>query len=191
MIFFQHGDLQAFLLKEKLQEDTARLYCSQIASAINYMHTYKIIHRDIKPENILMFKSKTDEVYTMKLCDFGLAEEISTMCGLKRVCGSPSFIAPEILEFKSYGLAVDIWSMGILFYLMLCNYVPFDDEELSEKFDMIIHSELVFPPTDWSSISTDAKGLIKRMLNKNPKNRPKASDVMYSRWFKKPVSVFS
>lgn len=176
-------------MKETIFEDTARLFCLQIASAINYMHSYKIVHRDIKPENILMFKSKTDTAYTLKLCDFGLAEEI-TMCGLQRVCGSPSFIAPEILEFKSYGLAIDVWSMGILFYLILSSYVPFDDDDLSEKFDLIMHTDVEFPPPEWEAISTDAKGLIRRMLQKNPKKRLKASQVMYHRWFRKSVSAF-
>ena len=155
------------------------------------MHSLNIAHRDLKPENVLLFKSKQDTNYTLKLCDFGLAEEVNSLDGLSRVCGSPSYVAPEILEFKAYGLAVDVWSMGILFYLILCRYVPFEDIDMSRKFDMIMKSKVEFPETEWSSVSKEAKQLIVLMLEKIPKKRIKASGVLYSKWFRQPVSLFN
>ncbi|XP_066924917.1 myosin light chain kinase A-like [Clytia hemisphaerica] len=188
----EHGDLQEFIQKkeEQLLEETARHFCLQIASAINYMHSMKLAHRDIKPENVLLFKdNKQDLNYTLKLCDFGLAEETKTLDGFTRVCGSPSYVAPEILEFKPYGIAVDIWSMGILFYLILCRYVPFDDIDMGRKFELIMNTKLEFPETEWNDISKEAKQLIGLMLERNPRRRIKASGVLYNKWFRRTAST--
>lgn len=149
----------------------------------------KIAHRDLKPENVLLFKQKQDTNFTLKLCDFGLAEE-ATSLGFTRVCGSPSYVAPEILEFKSYGLAVDIWSMGILFYLIICKYVPFEDTDMNRKFELIMKSRLEFPEDEWSSVSKEAKQLIGLMLEKNPRRRIKAGSVFHNKWFRGTVSIF-
>ena len=150
----------------------------------------KIAHRDLKPENVLLFKQKQETTFTLKLCDFGLAEECTTLDGFTRVCGSPSYVAPEILEFKPYGLAVDVWSMGVLFYLIVCKYVPFDDIDMSRKFELIMTSRLEFPDNEWSNVSKEAKRLISLMLEKNPRIRIKAGAVLHNRWFRRTVSDF-
>ena len=152
------------------------------------MHSMKIAHRDLKPENVLLFKQKLETSFTLKLCDFGLAEEVTTLDGFTRVCGSPSYVAPEILEFKPYGLAVDVWSMGVLFYLIICKYVPFDDIDMNRKFELIMTSRLDFPDNEWLDVSKEAKQLISLMLEKNPRKRIKAGAVLHNKWFRGTVS---
>ena len=152
------------------------------------MHSMKIAHRDLKPENVLLFKQKLETNFTLKLCDFGLAEEVTTLDGFTRVCGSPSYVAPEILEFKPYGLAVDVWSLGVLFYFIICKYVPFDDIDMNRKFELIMTSRLDFPDNEWLDVSKEAKQLIRLMLEKNPRKRIKAGAVLHNKWFRGTVS---
>lgn len=181
----EFGDLHDYILnQEKVDEHTSRLFALEISSAVNYMHSQNTVHRDIKPENFLLFKN--DGSYTVKLCDFGLAEEVSSF-ELNEVCGSPSFVAPEILEFRPYGLPVDVWSMGIVFYFLLCKYCPFDHVNLNSKFKMVMSDELQFPSQEWSCISKKAKTLIQKMLVKVPACRITASKVLYDPWFQTPV----
>ena len=181
----EYGDLHDFTSKnaENMDEMQARLFALHIASAVNYMHSLHIVHRDIKPENFLIFKGKQETNYLLKLCDFGLAEEVLKYGGLTRICGTPSFVAPEILEKKNYGLPVDIWSMGITFYFMLSQCCPFDHVDMNLAFELIIKSDLQFPSPRWDCISGDAKDLIRNMLTKNPKKRVVSGDVMHHKWF--------
>ena len=104
------------------------------------------------------------------------------------MCGSPSYVAPEILEFKPYGLAVDVWSLGVLFYFIICKYVPFDDIDMNRKFELIMTSRLDFPDNEWLDVSKEAKQLIRLMLEKNPRKRIKAGSVLHNKWFRGTVS---
>ena len=126
--------------------------------------------------------------FSVKLCDFGLAEEVP-MYGLSRICGSPSFVAPEILQCQTYGLPVDVWSLGVVFYFLLCRFCPYEHENLQEKFEMIITNELKFPAPHWEDVSSEAKSLIKRILVTNPKQRIKANTVLRDRWFQTKVNL--
>jgi len=177
------GDIYDFIAnQDQISEKFARLLALEICSAVNYMHSKKIVHRDIKPENFLLNKSSTSDNYSVKLCDFGLAEKIS-IASLTRVCGSPSFVAPEVLNMQPYGLPIDVWSMGIVFYFLLCRFCPYEHEELRKKFDLILVNDLSFPLPYWEGISGEAKDLIMKMLRTSPCDRLTANQVMYDKWF--------
>ena len=174
--------------QEQVSENVARAVSLEVAAAINYIHSQNIVHRDIKPENFLIWNKREKESVSVKLCDFGLAEEVP-MYGLSRICGSPSFVAPEILQCQTYGLPVDVWSLGVVFYFLLCRFCPYEHENLQEKFEMIIANELKFPAPHWEDVSREAKSLIKRILVTNPKQRIKANTVLRDRWFQSKVNL--
>lgn len=174
--------------QEQVSENVARAISLEVAAAINYIHSQNIVHRDIKPENFLIWNKKEKESVSVKLCDFGLAEDVP-MYGLSRICGSPSFVAPEILQCQTYGLPVDVWSLGVVFYFLLCRFCPYENDSLQEKFEMIITNDLKFPAPYWEDVSSEAKSLIKRILVTNPKQRIKANTVLRDRWFQTKVNL--
>ena len=125
-------------------------------SSIEYTHAHKIVHRDLKPENLLL-----DECNNIKLIDYGLANIMRDSHPLKTACGSPNYAAPEVIGGKLYsGVEVDIWSMGIILYAMVCGSLPFDDESNSALFAKIKNGKFYMP----NFVSSDVKDLINRML---------------------------
>lgn len=189
----EYGDLHDYLVDnaDKLSGPQIRLFVLHVSSAVTYMHSLSIAHRDIKPENFLLFKNKEDKHYTLKVCDFGLAEEVQMYGGLTRICGSPSFVAPEILQRKSYGLLVDIWSMGIVFYYIFSQTYPFSHIDTNVMFDQIMKSDFEFYSPKWKNVSDSAKELISLMLQKNPKKRITASEILRHSWFHEKLCIDS
>jgi serine/threonine protein kinase len=111
-----------------------------LSGALQYLHDMEVVHRDIKPENVLYAKPSPDE--TIKLADFGLARMISTTDMMKTACGTPGYVAPEILKNKGYSSgAVDMWSTGVILYILLCGFPPFYEEELPALFDQIMKAK--------------------------------------------------
>ena len=154
MELLEGGDLFSFLEKRKFRvpEQRASSIIHSLAAGIYYLHTYGIVHRDLKPENILMVdKSETSDV---KIVDFGL----SKMVGPAQLCTEPfgtlSYVAPEVLLQKPYGKAVDVWSLGIVTYLMLVASLPFDhedDKEVARYFPMSLPSLTIYAEPDYST----------------------------------------
>ena len=138
-----------------------KIYIAEIALALDYLHKHNIIYRDIKPENILL-----DEKGHIKITDFGLSKELQSDT-TKTFCGTPDYIAPEIILRKSYGPAVDWWSLGVLGYEMLFGYTPFANENKSVLMMMITTCRVSFP----RNANPDAVSLFTGLLNKNPKER--------------------
>jgi len=119
--------------KGKVTEDETRRFFQQIISAVEYCHRHKIVHRDLKPENVLL-----DENYNVKIADFGLSNIMTDGDFLKTSCGSPNYAAPEVINGKLYaGPEVDVWSCGVMLYVMLCGRLPFDDEYIPLLFKKI------------------------------------------------------
>ncbi|KAL6725318.1 hypothetical protein Aduo_007379 [Ancylostoma duodenale] len=146
--YAQNGDLFEMIRRDrKLNESDAAVFTCQIASALTYLHGRRIVHRDIKPENLLVYKNKQ-----IRLSDFGLA---CTVLGpLFRVCGTPSYCAPEILKETGYGIAVDIWSLGVLLHVMLVGFAPFRSNERNRLFRLITQGKLHFDLPEWREVST-------------------------------------
>ncbi len=162
--------------KEKYNEREARVAMIQLATAIAYAHNKRIAHRDLKPENILL-KSKDDDT-AIKLADLGFAKILKDNNEkMMTPCGTPGYVAPEVISGKAYGLPCDIWSLGVIFYILLCGYPPFDAEDQAVLFKQIKAADYKFDPADWSVVSDAAKDLIRKMLLVDPNARLTAEQV--------------
>ncbi|KAF2691011.1 serine/threonine protein kinase-like protein Kin1 [Lentithecium fluviatile CBS 122367] len=161
----------------RLKEKQARKFARQIASALDYCHRNSIVHRDLKIENILI--SKTGDI---KIIDFGLSNLFSPKSLLKTFCGSLYFAAPELLQAKQYtGPEVDIWSFGIVLYVLVCGKVPFDDQSMPQLHAKIKKGHVDYPP--W--LSTECRNLIHRMLQTDPSQRITLGEIMTHPWLTK------
>ncbi|XP_058645903.1 serine/threonine-protein kinase DCLK1a isoform X4 [Onychostoma macrolepis] len=152
-----------------------------LANAIKYLHSLNIVHRDIKPENLLVYEHQ-DGSKSLKLGDFGLATVVDGP--LYTVCGTPTYVAPEIIAETGYGLKVDIWAAGVITYILLCGFPPFrgstDDQEA--LFDQILLGQLEFPLPYWDNVSDSAKELIVSMLQVEVDQRYTALQVLEHPW---------
>lgn len=184
MELIKGGDLfDAISSSVKFTEDVTRSYVKDIAKSLAYLHRRKIVHRDLKPENLLVHKKPNGQTI-LKLADFGLAMEVKTP--IFTVCGTPTYVAPEILEETGYGLKVDMWAAGVITYIMLCGFPPFRSakRDQDELFDLIMEGDYEFLSPYWDHISEGAKDLISKLLVVNPNERHSAEDVLVHRWIK-------
>lgn len=160
----------------KMNDDKARRFFQQIIAAVEYCHSHKIVHRDLKPENLLL-----DENLNIKIADFGLSNIMTDGNFLKTSCGSPNYAAPEVISGKLYaGPEVDVWSCGVILYVMLCGRLPFDDELIPALFKKISNGVYTLP----HDLSQGAKNLLTRMLVVNPLNRITIHEIIEDEWFK-------
>ena len=171
------------MISEKgcFSEQEAGPIMKQLLSAITYCHQNHIVHRDLKPENILLEDKKDSEI-TIKLIDWGGARYFSKNKKMTKINGTPYYIAPEVLN-EVYDEKCDIWSAGVIFYILLCGYPPFNGETDKEIMKAVKKGEFDFPPEEWDVVSKDAKNLIKKMLTYDPKKRPSALEVLQDNWF--------
>jgi len=174
--------LEKILTEKKFSEDKARNYFRQILEATKYLHAQGIAHRDLKPENILLKDQDSDII---KLSDFGLSRVVDHTSFMKTICGTPQYVAPEILSSnrtEGYGLACDLWSIGVILYIMLVGYPPFSENKPNAVFEQIKHGEYEFPYEHWSRISPSAIHLIRRLLTTDPRKRITAAEALESAW---------
>ena len=145
-----------------------------------YLHSFGIVHRDLKPENVLMVEnSESGEV---KLIDFGLSKIIGPTQTCNEPYGTLSYVAPEVLLQKPYDKAVDVWSLGIILFLLLGGALPFDDDEDREIARQTIYEKVDFSYKTWDVVSSQAKDLITKMLEKDKKKRIKLEEVLQHDW---------
>uniref|UniRef100_A0A3Q2PPZ0 non-specific serine/threonine protein kinase n=1 Tax=Fundulus heteroclitus TaxID=8078 RepID=A0A3Q2PPZ0_FUNHE len=176
------GDLfDAITSSTKYSERDASAMVFNLAGAIKYLHRMNIVHRDIKPENLLVCEYP-DGTKSLKLGDFGLATVVEGP--LYTVCGTPTYVAPEIIAETGYGLKVDIWAAGVIAYILLCGFPPFrrSNNVQEELFDQILRGKLEFPSPDWDAVSLSAKMLISQMLQVNVDARFTAEEVLSHPW---------
>jgi len=156
---------------------------SQMLSSIKHLHGHGIVHRDLKPENFLM--NDPSENSEVKLIDFGLSKRFSAKKEVEKmhtVVGTPYYVAPEVLK-GNYDISCDIWSLGVILYVFLCGYPPFEGDNNKEIFRNVLKQRLQFDPAEWSTISDSAKDLVSKMLNKDPKKRISATQCLEHPWF--------
>jgi calcium-dependent protein kinase len=179
------GELfEKILANAPFEESAAAYIMYQILSAVFYCHNMSIIHRDLKPENILIENEEKDTGYlNIKIIDFGTAKIFNKNKTEKKVIGSAYYIAPEVLQSK-YSEKCDIWSCGVIMYIMLCGKPPFsgDDDEILDK---IKKGKYDLKTDPWNKISAEAKDLIKHMLDMNQLTRISAQKTLQHKWFKK------
>ncbi|KAF1804196.1 hypothetical protein FB192DRAFT_1324365 [Mucor lusitanicus] len=178
MEYVNGGQLLDYIISHgKLKEKQARRFGRQILSALDYCHRNSIVHRDLKIENILI-----SQAGNIKIIDFGLSNLFSPRSSLSTFCGSLYFAAPELLNAKAYtGPEVDVWSFGVVLYVLVCGKVPFDDQNMPALHEKIKRGVVDYP----SHLSTDCKSVLSRMLVTNPAHRATVSEIMIHPWMNK------
>lgn len=160
-------------------EKDASHVVKQVLEAVSYLHQNSIVHRDLKPENLLYYSP--DENAKIMISDFGLSK-MSDHDVMSTACGTPGYVAPEVLAHKPYSKAVDCWSIGVITYVLLCGYPPFYEENETRLFSKIMKAEYAFHSPYWDNISESAKDFIRHMLEKNPSKRFTTEQALDHPW---------
>ncbi|EOY34678.1 hypothetical protein SCA6_009853 [Theobroma cacao] len=180
MEFIKGGELFAKVAKGRFSEDLSRKYFQQLISAVGYCHSRGVFHRDLKPENLLV-----DENGNLKVSDFGLSavtDQIRPDGLLHTLCGTPAYVAPEILTKKGYdGAKVDVWSCGVILFVLNAGFLPFNDPNLMVMYKKIYKGEFRCPK--W--MSSDLRRFLSRLLDTNPETRITIHEILKDPWFRK------
>ncbi|CAM6109045.1 unnamed protein product [Calypogeia fissa] len=179
--FVMGGELFAKIARQgRFKEDEGRTYFQQLINAVDYCHSRGVFHRDLKLENLLL-----DLSGNLKVSDFGLSalpQQAREDGLLHTTCGTPNYVAPEVIHDKGYkGASADLWSCGVILFVLLAGYLPFDESNLSTLYKKIYRAEFTFPP--W--FSPAARKLILRILDPNPRTRITVPQILTNEWFKK------
>ncbi|RDY00436.1 CBL-interacting protein kinase 24, partial [Mucuna pruriens] len=177
--FAMGGELYDKVVQQgKLSENESRRYFQQLIDAVDHCHRKGVYHRDLKPENLLL-----DAYGNLKVSDFGLSALTKQGVDLLHTtCGTPNYVAPEVLSNQGYdGAAADVWSCGVILYVLMAGYLPFEEADLPKLFRRINASEFVCP--FW--FSADTKSFIHKILDPNPKTRVKIEELRKDPWFQK------
>merc|ERR1712232_38934 len=164
------------------EADAAKLVFNMV-SAIDYLHSMNIVHRDLKPENLLLKDSSN--VSEVKLADFGLSKIVSEGVQkqlMQTACGTPGYVAPEVLTADGYDKEVDLWSIGVITYILLCGFPPFYNEHLPVLFEAIMKAVYDYPEDYWDEISDTAKNFIDRLLVVDPEKRMTTTQALAHPW---------
>ncbi|KAL6111273.1 uncharacterized protein ACO6RY_08290 [Pungitius sinensis] len=160
-------------------EKDASTVIQQVLQAVRYLHQNSIVHRDLKPENLLYYN--TDKNSKIMVSDFGLSKTMEHGV-MSTACGTPGYVAPEVLAQKPYSKAVDCWSIGVITYILLCGYPPFFEDNETRLFSKIMRAEYAFHSPFWDDISESAKDFIRNMMEKNPKKRFLTEQALRHPW---------
>jgi calcium/calmodulin-dependent protein kinase I len=189
MEFMMGGELfERIIEKEYYTEKQAADSFRPIVDAVRYCHKMGIVHRDLKvsisiftqPENLLYCDSLNNAL--IKVSDFGLARFMTSKESLYTACGTPTYIAPEVLVEVGYDSKCDCWSLGVILYVMLCGFPPFYEEDEVQLFSAIKLGHFDFPSPYWDSVSDTAKDLIIKLLCRNPEKRLSAEEILKHPW---------
>ncbi|KAG9456297.1 hypothetical protein H6P81_000805 [Aristolochia fimbriata] len=176
------GELFSKVAKGRLKEDVARCYFQQLISAVDFCHSRGVYHRDLKPENLLL-----DEGGNLKVTDFGLSalsDHLRHDGLLHTTCGTPAYVAPEVIGKKGYdGAKADLWSCGVILFVLLAGSLPFQDDNIVAMYKKIYRGDFTCPP--W--FSPEARRLVTKLLDPNPNKRITVSKLVETSWFKKPL----
>jgi calcium-dependent protein kinase len=171
---------------KKFNEKLASHVMKQLLSAVQFCHANHIIHRDLKPENILIESEEEarKEFFTIKVIDFGTSDKLKKNKMLEKQIGTPFYIAPEVLNNK-YNEKCDLWSCGVIMYILLCGVPPFYGDDENEIYAMVKEGKYTMEGQEWEEISEDAKDLIKNLLKKDINRRYSAEQALNHVWFRK------
>ena len=186
MEYCEGGELLKYIIKKKrLSENESSFYFYQIINGIEYIHSLGIVHRDLKPENILLTSD-----HLVKIIDFGLSNYFNENDNilLTTHCGSPCYASPELISGKNYnGYKIDIWGTGIILFVMLCGYMPFEDENTESLFRKILQCNIEYP----DYVSDIAKDLLQKILVPNPEERIDINDIKKHPFYNKGKRIFN
>ncbi|XP_055017904.1 death-associated protein kinase 1 [Boleophthalmus pectinirostris] len=178
------GELFDFLAeKESLSEEEATQFLKQILDGVQYLHSKQIAHFDLKPENIMLLNRSVPHP-RIKLIDFGLAHKIDFGNDFKNIFGTPEFVAPEVVNYEPLGLEADMWSVGVITYILLSGASPFLGDNKQETLANVSAVDYTFEEEFFSNTSKLAKDFIARLLVKDPKKRMTIQDSLQHPWIK-------
>lgn len=181
------GELYDKITSNKcFNEELSAYVMKQLLSAVDFCHQNGIIHRDLKPENILIESEEEarKEFFTIKVIDFGTSDKFAKGKMIKQQIGTPLYIAPEVLN-NNYNEKCDLWSCGVILYIMLCGVPPFNGETDDEIYCSVKRGRVSFDETEWDYVSSDAKDLIQKLLTKDINKRYSAKQALAHPWIKK------
>lgn len=169
---------------KRLKEATCKLYFYQMLVAVQYLHENGIIHRDLKPENVLL--SSQEEDCLIKITDFGQSKILGETSLMRTLCGTPTYLAPEVLVSNGtagYSRAVDCWSLGVILFICLSGYPPFSEHKTQVSLkDQITSGKYNFIPEVWTDVSEEALDLVKKLLVVDPKARLTTEEALNHPW---------
>lgn len=169
--------------KAYYNEKEARDTCKILLEAVGYCHDNYVAHRDLKPENLLLLSEHDDSA--VKIADFGFAKKVSEPNSLTTQCGTPGYVAPEILEGIPYDQRADMWSVGVILYILLGGYPPFIENNQRDLFRKIRRGEYEFHEEYWGTVSHEAKDLISSLLQVDPAMRLTADQALDNPWIRR------
>ncbi|GAA5870460.1 hypothetical protein JCM8547_004038 [Rhodosporidiobolus lusitaniae] len=165
--------------KGKFTEGDAAKVVLNVLEGVKYLHSKGIVHRDLKPENLLYVAPGSEQLV---IADFGIAKHLDAGEELTSLAGSPGYAAPEVLLKQGHGMAVDLWSVGVITYTLLCGYIPFRATETQQLIDECQAARIEFHDRYWKNISLDAKAFIRSLIQANPADRPTAEQALKHKW---------
>lgn len=173
--------------KQFYSEREARDVCKIILNAVEFLHSKGVVHRDLKPDNLLLVSSDNDAL--VKIADFGFATRCDDhgnggLGTLLTQCGTPAYVAPEIIQRNPYGSKCDMWSIGVILYVLLGGYEPFCENDKMEMYRKIVNGDFEFHADCWGHVSEEAKNLISSLLEVDPTKRLSANDALCSNWIR-------
>jgi len=169
--------------KGNYSEGEARDIIRQLVEGVDYLHGKGIAHRDLKPENLLC--SENEEGVVIKIADFGLSKAFSNGSVLETSCGTPDYAAPEVLRMDgAYDKSVDLWSMGVITYVVLCGFPPFYGKTQAHLFEKILNADYDFPDPEWTNISDEAKDFVRHLLVLDIDKRYTTKQCLEHPWLK-------
>lgn len=186
------GELfERIVQRQYYSEQDVRAVMKTLLETIKYCHDRGVVHRDIKPENILLQNPEDDA--SVKLADFGFAKKVdeSSFSMLQTACGTPGYVAPEILGSKEapYDKRVDVWSLGIVAYILLCGYPPFREKTQKALFARIRKAQYEFDSPWWDPVSDAAKDFVRKMIVVNPDERATLEDLLQHEFLQSSLSI--
>ncbi|XP_029052088.1 serine/threonine-protein kinase 17A-like [Osmia bicornis bicornis] len=176
------GELQMILDRDEVPEErqVARLL-KQILDGIAFLHSLNVAHLDIKPQNLVLTGEFPD--CDVKLCDFGISRYISHGADIREILGTPDYVAPEVLNYEPISLATDMWSIGVLLYVLLTGCSPFGGDTKQETFCNISRCRLDFPDDLFEDVSEEARDLMRKLMVKDPNERLTVTECLQHSWF--------
>jgi len=182
MEFVNGGELfDKIVDKGSYSEKDACKVVYKVLDAIQYLHSMNIAHRDLKPENLLL---KADDDTHVMLSDFGLSRILGEESLMSTACGTPYYVAPEVVKAISYTKEVDMWSIGVITYFLLAGFPPFMGEKLTDIVEQILGADFSFPSPYWDDVSDDARDFVSKLLVIDPRTRLTAEQALGHSWLK-------